>query len=127
MATPDTPQNDKPAGADEAGGGHLTGRATDAAHAAAGQARNVGAAALGAATMVATAPIVVAKDVAADIAGAVRQPDTVAYWAGLAALTVAGVLELPVAAAVGVGVAIAKGGRWGSRPAVAAGTGAAAA
>jgi hypothetical protein len=125
MATTGTPQNDTPADDDAAGGGHLADQATDVAHAPAGQARNLGAAAMGAVTLVATAPVVVAKDLAADITRAVRQPDTLAYWAGLAALTVAGVLELPVAAAVGVGVAVAKGG--GARPAAAPPAGAAAA
>ncbi|MFI0445379.1 hypothetical protein [Actinomadura sp. 6N118] len=46
-------------------------------------------------------------------------PDRLAYFVGLGAMAVAGLVEWPVAAAIGVGVAVAKrGGRSGEqRPA----------
>lgn len=56
-----------------------------------------------------TAPVTVAREVVDDVAGAARRPDAVLYWGGLAAMAALGVIELPVAAAVGVGVAVAGG------------------
>ncbi len=46
-----------------------------------------------------------------DLAGAARRPDAVLSWAALAGLVAVGVLEAPVAAAVGVGIAVAGGVR----------------
>jgi hypothetical protein len=63
------------------------------------------------------APVTVARDVVDDVAGAARRPEAVLYWGGLAALAALGVIELPVAAAIGVGVAVAGGIRRGRTPA----------
>jgi hypothetical protein len=57
------------------------------------------------------APVTMAREVVDDVASAARRPETVMYWGGLAALTVIGAIELPVAAAIGVGVAVAGGMR----------------
>jgi hypothetical protein len=58
---------------------------------------------------VVTAPVTAARVVADDLASAARRPDAVVYWGGLAALAALGAIELPVAAALGVGVAVAGG------------------
>jgi hypothetical protein len=63
----------------------------------------------------ATLPAKVVMAVADDIASTARRPDAVLYWGGLAGLAALGVFEWPVAAAVGVGVAVANGRRR-SRP-----------
>jgi hypothetical protein len=60
-------------------------------------------------TRVITAPVTVVREVADDVASAARRPDAVVYWGGLAALAALGAIELPVAAALGVGVAVAGG------------------
>jgi hypothetical protein len=54
-----------------------------------------------------------ARVVADDLASAAQRPDALVYWGGLAALAALGAIELPVAAAIGVGVAIAGGIRRG--------------
>jgi hypothetical protein len=82
------------------------GAAGDAVGAGAGLARSVG--------HVITLPITVARAVVDDVASTARRPDAVVYWGGLAGLAALGVLEWPVAAAVGVGVAVA-GGRQRAR------------
>jgi len=74
-----------------------------AADAAAGLTRSVG--------HLAGLPIAVARTVVDDVASTARRPDAVIYWGGLAGLAALGVLEWPVAAAVGVGVAVAGGRR----------------
>ncbi len=57
------------------------------------------------------APASAVRTVVEDLAGAARRPDTVLAWVGLAGLAAFGVLEAPVAAAVGVGIAVAAGTR----------------
>lgn len=52
------------------------------------------------------APAAVARSVRDDVAAA-RRPDAVLYWGGAAGFAAMGVLEFPVAAAVGVGVVAA--------------------
>ena len=56
-------------------------------------------------------PLAVARTVADDVASTARRPDAVLYWGGLAGLAALGVLEWPVAAVAGVGVAVANGVR----------------
>src|SRR3954466_1244972 len=56
-------------------------------------------------------PVAVARTVVDDVASTARRPDAVIYWGGLAGLAALGVLEWPVAAALGVGVAVAGGRR----------------
>lgn len=58
-----------------------------------------------------TMPATVARQVADDVVTTVRRPDAVLYLGGLVGLAVVGVLEWPVAAAAGVGVAVANGVR----------------
>jgi hypothetical protein len=60
---------------------------------------------------VVTLPVTVARAVVDDVATTARRPDAVVYWGGLAGLAALGVLDWPVAAAVGVGVAVAGGRR----------------
>ena len=60
---------------------------------------------------VVTLPVTVAKAVADDIVTTAQRPDAVLYWGGLAGLAALGIIDVPVAAAVGVGVAIAGGRR----------------
>lgn len=55
------------------------------------------------------APVAMAREVVDDVASAARQPETMVYWGGLAAMAVLGAIELPVAAAIGVGMAVASG------------------
>jgi hypothetical protein len=62
-----------------------------------------------------SAPVTVAREVVDDLGAAARRPEAVLYWGGLAAMTALGVIELPVAAAVGVGVAVAGGFRRAQR------------
>jgi hypothetical protein len=58
-----------------------------------------------------TLPVRVAAAIADDVSSTARRPDAVLYWGGLAGLAVLGVLDWPVAAAVGIGVAVANGRR----------------
>ena len=60
---------------------------------------------------VVASPLAVINAVARDIADTARRPEVIAYWAGLAGVTLLGAIEWPVAVAVGVGVAIARGTR----------------
>ncbi len=64
-------------------------------------------------TRTARLPFLAVRVVAHDVSSASRRPDTVAYWAGLGALAAFGVLDWPIAAAIGigVGVAVASGAR----------------
>lgn len=57
----------------------------------------------------ATLPVRAAGALAGDLSGAARRPDAVLYWGGLAGLAALGVLDWPVAATIGVGVAVAYG------------------
>jgi hypothetical protein len=63
----------------------------------------------GATAQVLRIPGTVAGAIAGDISSAARRPEAVLYWGGLAGLAALGVLEWPVAAAIGVGVAVASG------------------
>jgi hypothetical protein len=56
-------------------------------------------------------PLLAVTAVADDIAATARRPEAVLYWGGLAVLAALGVLEWPAAAAVGVGIAVARGSR----------------
>jgi len=60
-----------------------------------------------------TFPVRVSQGLAHDVAVTARNPEAVAYWGGLAALAVVGALEWPVAAAAGLGVAVAGAVRRG--------------
>lgn len=64
---------------------------------------------------VVTFPVTAVRAVAEDVVSTAKRPEALVYWGGLAGLAVLGALEWPVAAAVGVGVAIANGRRR-SRP-----------
>lgn len=55
------------------------------------------------------APGSAVRAVVDDIGGAARRPDAVLTWVGLAGLAAFGVIEAPVAAVVGVGIAVAGG------------------
>jgi hypothetical protein len=82
--------------------------------AAAGTA-DAGSAAVGALRQVISAPVTVARDVADDVVSTLRRPDAVLYLAGAVGLAALGVLEWPVVAVAGVGLAIANGRRRASR------------
>src|SRR5690348_2350399 len=82
---------------------------TDEAVAATQDVADTGRNSAGTLTKVVTAPVTVVREVADDVAAAARRPDAVLYWGGLAALAALGAIELPVAAALGVGVAVAGG------------------
>lgn len=56
-------------------------------------------------------PATVVRQVADDVASTARRPDAVVYVGGLLGLAALGVLEWPVAAVAGVGVAVANGVR----------------
>jgi hypothetical protein len=58
-----------------------------------------------------TMPVTVARAVADDVVSTARRPDAVLYLGGLVGLAVLGVLEWPVAAVAGAGVAVASGVR----------------
>lgn len=70
-----------------------------------------GSGAAGALRQIITVPGTVARQVADDVVTTARRPDAVLYLSGLVGLAVIGVLEWPVAAAAGVGVAVASGVR----------------
>lgn len=70
-----------------------------------------GSAAAGSVHAIITAPAAVARAVADDVVATVRRPDAVLYVGGLVGLAALGVLEWPVAAVAGVGVAVANGVR----------------
>ena len=60
-----------------------------------------------------TFPVRASQGLVRDAAVTARHPEAVAYWTGLAALAVLGVLEWPVAAAAGLGVVVAGAVRRG--------------
>lgn len=60
---------------------------------------------------VVTLPVTATAAVVDDVVSAVRRPDAVLYGGALVGLAAFGILEWPVAAAVGVGVAVASGVR----------------
>jgi hypothetical protein len=84
---------------------------TESSAAPAGTGTGTGASLAGTAGHLALLPVTVAMTVVDDIASTARRPDALVYWGGLAAMATLGVLEWPVAAAVGVGVAVANGRR----------------
>jgi len=89
--------------------GRTTASATDQAAAVTEDVADVGRNGAGTLGRVVGAPVAMAREVADDVASAARHPETVVYWGGLAALAALGAIELPVAAAIGVGVAVAAG------------------
>src|SRR5689334_36239 len=82
---------------------------TDEADAATPDRADTGRNSAGTLTKVVTPPGPVLRDGADDVAAAARRPDAVLYWGGLAALAALAAMVLPVAAAIGVGVAVAGG------------------
>jgi hypothetical protein len=84
---------------------------SSAAPAGTGTGTGTGASLAGTAGHLALLPVTVTMAVVDDIASTARRPDALVYWGGLAAMATLGVLEWPVAAAVGVGVAVANGRR----------------
>jgi len=70
-----------------------------------------GTGAAGSLRQILTMPATVARQVADDVVTTVQRPDAVLYLGGLVGLAVVGVLEWPVVAAAGVGVAVAGGVR----------------
>lgn len=83
----------------------------DTAEEAAATTGAAGAGAVQALRQVIMMPATVAREVADDVVTTVRRPDAVLYIGGLIGLAALGVLEWPVAAAAGVGVAVANGVR----------------
>jgi uncharacterized protein (DUF2267 family) len=69
------------------------------------------AAAADALRQVMTMPVTATRAVVEDVVSTVRRPDGLLYLGGLVGLAVLGVLEWPVAAATGIGVAVASGAR----------------
>jgi hypothetical protein len=63
------------------------------------------------AVRIVTAPVAVAQMIADDVATTASRPDAVLYWGGVAGLALLGVIDWPVAAIAGVGVAVANGRR----------------
>ena len=57
------------------------------------------------------APSTAIRTLVDDVTGAARRPDAVLSWVGLAGLAAVGVIEAPVAAVVGVAIAVAGGVR----------------
>lgn len=66
---------------------------------------------IGSVGQIVTLPATVVRDLADDVASVARRPDAAAYVGGVVALAALGVLEWPVAAVAGVGVAVANGVR----------------
>jgi uncharacterized protein (DUF2267 family) len=58
-----------------------------------------------------TLPVTATRTVVEDVVATARRPDGLLYFGGLVGLAALGVLEWPVAAATGIGVAIASGAR----------------
>jgi|tagenome__1003787_1003787.scaffolds.fasta_scaffold20402763_2 hypothetical protein len=85
--------------------------AREEAAAAADGTATAGSAAAGSLRQVVSAPMTVARDVVDDVASTLRRPDAVLYLGGVVGLAVLGILEWPVAAVAGVGLAIANGRR----------------
>jgi uncharacterized protein (DUF2267 family) len=81
------------------------------ANAAAGDAVASGSAAADPLRQVIMMPVAVTRTVVEDVMFTARRPDALLYLGGLAALAALGVLEWPVAAAAGIGLAVAGGAR----------------
>jgi hypothetical protein len=60
-------------------------------------------------------PVTMTRTVVEDVVSTARRPDALLYYGGLAGLAVLGVLEWPVAAVAGLGVAVASGARHARR------------
>jgi hypothetical protein len=93
-------------------GGDVTTTLAEAREEAAGPA-GAGSAAASSLRQAIFAPVTVAREVADDVASTLRRPDAVLYIGGVTALAVLGIVEWPVAAVAGVGLAIANGRRRG--------------
>jgi hypothetical protein len=85
--------------------------AREEAAATADSAAGAAPAAVGALRQVVSAPLTVARDLADDVASTLRRPDAVLYLAGVVGLATVGILEWPVVAVAGVGLAVANGRR----------------
>jgi len=62
-----------------------------------------------------TFPVNATRTVLEDVVSTARRPDALLYYGGLAGLAALGVLEWPVAAVTGLGVAVASGARRARR------------
>ena len=58
-----------------------------------------------------TMPVTATRTVVEDVVATARRPDGLLYLGGLVGLAALGVLEWPVAAVAGIGVAVASGAR----------------
>jgi uncharacterized protein (DUF2267 family) len=85
------------------------------APAAAGDGATTGSAAADVLRQVITMPVTMTRTVVEDVVSTARRPDALLYYGGLAGLAVLGVLEWPVAAVAGLGVAVASGARHARR------------
>jgi len=85
------------------------------APAVAGDGAGTGSAAADVLRQVITMPVTMTRTVVEDVVSTARRPDALLYYGGLAGLAVLGVLEWPVAAATGLGVAVASGARHARR------------
>jgi hypothetical protein len=117
-ATTEDTTTEGPAAADETpSDGAADDRTTTLAEAREEAARTAGGtAAAGSAAadslrQVISAPVTVAREVVDDVASTLRRPDAVLYLGGVVGLAALGILEWPVAAVAGVGLAIANGRR----------------
>jgi uncharacterized protein (DUF2267 family) len=78
---------------------------------ATGDGAAAGSAAAEALRQVITLPVTMTRAVVEDVVSTARRPDALLYYGGLAGLAALGVLEWPVAAVAGIGVAVASGSR----------------
>jgi hypothetical protein len=79
--------------------------------AAAGGTAAVGSAAASSLRQVISAPVTVAREMVDDVVSTLRRPDAVLYLGGVVGLAALGIVEWPVAAVAGVGLAVASGVR----------------
>jgi uncharacterized protein (DUF2267 family) len=84
---------------------------TNTASARAGAGAATGPAAADPLRQVITMPVAVARTVVDDVVSTARRPDGLLYLGGVVGLAALGVLEWPVAAVAGIGVAVASGAR----------------
>ena len=117
-ATTENPRTADPATADESPEGGAVGEATttsaearEVAAAAAEGTAAAGSATAGSLRQVISAPVTVVREMADDVASTLRRPDAVLYLGGVVGLAALGILEWPVAAVAGVGLAVASGVR----------------
>jgi hypothetical protein len=86
-------------------------QAQQLARATAEKAAAIGSGVVHTARTAVTLPVTATVAVVDDVVSAVRRPDTVLYGGALVGLAALGILDWPVAAAVGVGVVVASGAR----------------